>query len=162
MLNRFHIRVESTDNGFKYLKSKSAQMNDCLCMDIVTWSGKMLDHAKVTLKKIVNDNVDDGVKPNIPIQVKDDENSSNEDKLCVDEKQEVDPPKMLIDGEGKIGDKFVEGDESKSPPPYLQRVIKEKEDKQFEKLIDLLSNLSVNIPSIDDLLPMLGYSAFMK
>ncbi|XP_061360329.1 uncharacterized protein LOC133304330 [Gastrolobium bilobum] len=48
------------------------------------------------------------------------------------------------------------------PPPFPQRLQKQKQDNQFRKFLDLLKQLHVNIPFVDALEQLPTYVKFMK
>ncbi|XP_070018096.1 uncharacterized protein [Nicotiana sylvestris] len=48
------------------------------------------------------------------------------------------------------------------PPPYPQRLAKQKNDNQFKKFIDMMKNLSINVPLVEALEQVPGYAKFMK
>ncbi|XP_061353290.1 uncharacterized protein LOC133298066 [Gastrolobium bilobum] len=48
------------------------------------------------------------------------------------------------------------------PPPFPQRLQKQRQDNQFRKFLDLLKQLHVNIPFVDALEQMPTYVKFMK
>ncbi|XP_070015567.1 uncharacterized protein [Nicotiana sylvestris] len=47
-------------------------------------------------------------------------------------------------------------------PPYPQRLTKQKNENQFKKFIEMMKNLSINVPLVEALEQMLGYAKFMK
>ncbi|XP_061358664.1 uncharacterized protein LOC133302863 [Gastrolobium bilobum] len=51
---------------------------------------------------------------------------------------------------------------NRPPPPFPQRLQKQKQDNQFRKFLDLLKQLHVNIPFVDALEQMPTYVKFMK
>ncbi|XP_061344398.1 uncharacterized protein LOC133290339 [Gastrolobium bilobum] len=51
---------------------------------------------------------------------------------------------------------------NRPPPPFPQRLQKQKQDTQFRKFLDLLKQLHVNIPFVDALEQMPTYVKFMK
>ncbi|XP_061361018.1 uncharacterized protein LOC133304947 [Gastrolobium bilobum] len=51
---------------------------------------------------------------------------------------------------------------NRPPPPFPQRLQKQKQDNQFRKFLDLLKQLHVNIPLVDALEQMHTYVKFMK
>ncbi|XP_061370003.1 uncharacterized protein LOC133312761 [Gastrolobium bilobum] len=51
---------------------------------------------------------------------------------------------------------------NRPPPPFPQRLQKQKQDNQFRKFLDLLKQLHVNIPFVDALEQMCTYVKFMK
>ncbi|XP_070007394.1 uncharacterized protein [Nicotiana sylvestris] len=48
------------------------------------------------------------------------------------------------------------------PPPYPQRLAKQKNENQFKKFIEMMQNLSINVPLVEALEQILGYAKFMK
>lgn len=48
------------------------------------------------------------------------------------------------------------------PPPFLQRLVKKIEKGKYHMFIDMLKQLSINVPLIEALEQMLGYAKFMK
>ncbi|XP_061368131.1 uncharacterized protein LOC133311127 [Gastrolobium bilobum] len=51
---------------------------------------------------------------------------------------------------------------NRPPPPFPQRLQKQKQDNQFRKFLDLLKQLHINIPFVDALEQMPTYVKFMK
>ncbi|XP_061355355.1 uncharacterized protein LOC133299874 [Gastrolobium bilobum] len=51
---------------------------------------------------------------------------------------------------------------NRPPPPFPQRLQKQRQDNQFRKFLDLLKQLHVNIPFVDALEQMPTYVKFMK
>ena len=50
----------------------------------------------------------------------------------------------------------------KPPPPYLQRLQKQKQEIQFKKFLDILKQLHINIQLVEALKQMPNYVKFMK
>ncbi|XP_070004092.1 uncharacterized protein [Nicotiana sylvestris] len=48
------------------------------------------------------------------------------------------------------------------PPPYPQRLTKQKNENQFKKFIEMMKNLSINVPLVESLEQMPGYTKFIK
>jgi N-dimethylarginine dimethylaminohydrolase len=48
------------------------------------------------------------------------------------------------------------------PPPFPQRLRRAKEEKQFDKFIEIMRQLHINIPLIEAIQQMPNYSKFMK
>ena len=48
------------------------------------------------------------------------------------------------------------------PPPFPQRFQKQKQDKQFNKFLEVLKQLHINIPFVEDLEQMPNYVKFLK
>ncbi|XP_049399754.1 uncharacterized protein LOC125863800 [Solanum stenotomum] len=50
----------------------------------------------------------------------------------------------------------------KIPPPFSQRLKKKNEEEKFRNFLSVFKNLSINLPLVEALLEMPGYSKFMK
>ncbi|XP_070014715.1 uncharacterized protein [Nicotiana sylvestris] len=48
------------------------------------------------------------------------------------------------------------------PPPYPQRLAKQKNENQFKNFIEMLKSLSINVPLVEALEQISGYAKFMK
>ncbi|XP_070035498.1 uncharacterized protein [Nicotiana tomentosiformis] len=48
------------------------------------------------------------------------------------------------------------------PPPYPQRLAKQNNENQFNKFINMMKSLSINVPLVKALEQMPGYAKFMK
>jgi len=48
------------------------------------------------------------------------------------------------------------------PPPYPQRLAKQNGENQFQKFIQMMKSLSINMPLNDSLEKLPGYAKFMK
>jgi N-dimethylarginine dimethylaminohydrolase len=48
------------------------------------------------------------------------------------------------------------------PTPFPQRLRKAKEEKQFDKFIEIMRQLHINIPLVEAIQQMPNYSKFMK
>ncbi|XP_070007075.1 uncharacterized protein [Nicotiana sylvestris] len=48
------------------------------------------------------------------------------------------------------------------PPPYPQKLAKQKYENQFKMFIDMMKSFSINVPLVEALKQMLGYAKFMK
>ncbi|XP_070029148.1 uncharacterized protein [Nicotiana sylvestris] len=48
------------------------------------------------------------------------------------------------------------------PPPYPQKPAKQKNENQFKKFIVMMKSLSINVPLVEDLEQMPGYTKFIK
>ncbi|XP_070014357.1 uncharacterized protein [Nicotiana sylvestris] len=51
---------------------------------------------------------------------------------------------------------------TRPPLPYPQRLTKQKNENQFKKFIEMMKNLSINVPSVEALEQMPGYANFIK
>ncbi|XP_070012976.1 uncharacterized protein [Nicotiana sylvestris] len=50
----------------------------------------------------------------------------------------------------------------RTPPPYPQRLAKKKNENQFNKFIDMMKSLSINVPLVEALEQMSRYAKFVK
>ncbi|XP_070023367.1 uncharacterized protein [Nicotiana sylvestris] len=50
----------------------------------------------------------------------------------------------------------------RSPPPYPERLAKQKNENQFKKFIEMMNSLSINVPLVEALMQMTGHAKFMK
>ncbi|XP_049345501.1 uncharacterized protein LOC125810030 [Solanum verrucosum] len=48
------------------------------------------------------------------------------------------------------------------PPPFAQRLVKKIEEGRYRRFISMLTQLSINVPLIEELEQMSGYGKFMK
>ncbi|XP_070019986.1 uncharacterized protein [Nicotiana sylvestris] len=48
------------------------------------------------------------------------------------------------------------------PPPYPQRLAKQKNENHFKKFIEMMKTLSINVPLVEALEQMPGYAKFIK
>ncbi|XP_070023163.1 uncharacterized protein [Nicotiana sylvestris] len=85
----------------------------------------------------------------VPLVVEDvvDENMNNEGTL-------IDMPEPVVPK--------AKAPLSRPPPPYPQRLTKQKNDNQFKKFIDIMNTLSINVPLVEVLEQMPGDAKFMK
>lgn len=149
-MNHLSIKMNPRDKGTLPSYTFPNLKNDVHCMEIVTSSGKVLEDAKVAPNKNANENLYDGVKPSAPIHIVIGEELSKQSNVNVREKKGIDPPKVMVDVETR--NKSTKGNGPKCPLQYSQTVIKKKEDEHFQKFVNQLNKLSVNMPLIDALL----------
>ncbi|KAK8609004.1 hypothetical protein V6N13_025311 [Hibiscus sabdariffa] len=53
-------------------------------------------------------------------------------------------------------------EESRPPPPFPQRLKKQKQDYQFKKFFDILKQVHINLPLVEALQQMPNYAKFLK
>ncbi|KAK8999708.1 hypothetical protein V6N11_065205 [Hibiscus sabdariffa] len=53
-------------------------------------------------------------------------------------------------------------EESRPPPPFPQRLKKQKQDYQFQKFFDILKQVHINLPLVEALQQMPNYAKFLK
>ncbi|XP_070056750.1 uncharacterized protein [Nicotiana tomentosiformis] len=84
-------------------------------------------------------------------------------KAIVEETQEdVNPSKDHIIDIPEMVVQISKAPLPKPPPPYPQRLAKKNGENQFKKFIDMMKNLSINVPLVEALEKMPGYAKFMK
>ncbi|XP_017250868.2 uncharacterized protein LOC108221505 [Daucus carota subsp. sativus] len=77
-----------------------------------------------------------------------------------------DPEKVLNEESSVLSNPKADASTPKKhaypPPPFPQRLQKQKQDKQFQKFMDVFKKLSINIPFAEALEQMPSYVKFMK
>ncbi|XP_070014786.1 uncharacterized protein [Nicotiana sylvestris] len=135
---------------------------------VTTRSGRGGVDSTSNPRKIVSDEVlvqyDD--EPSNDMQVND-ENMNDEVRIDIDDNMEetqndvnpfrehvIDIPEMVVPK--------AKAPLPRPPPPYPQRLAKQNNKNQFKKFIDMMKSLSINVPLVEGLEQMQGYSKFMK
>ncbi|KAL4280726.1 hypothetical protein GQ457_03G013620 [Hibiscus cannabinus] len=59
-------------------------------------------------------------------------------------------------------DEVSEGKEIRLPPPFPQRLRKQKYEYQFKKFLDILKQVHINLPLVEAIEKMLNYAKFLK
>ncbi|KAK8659806.1 hypothetical protein V6N13_029999 [Hibiscus sabdariffa] len=59
-------------------------------------------------------------------------------------------------------DKSDKPEEIRPPPPFPQRLKKQKQDYQFKKFLDILKQVHINLPLVEALQQMPNYAKFLK
>ncbi|KAK8672409.1 hypothetical protein V6N13_110781 [Hibiscus sabdariffa] len=70
-----------------------------------------------------------------------------------------------ITGESSVEsshDKSDKPEEIRPPPPFPQRLKKQKQDYQFKKFLDILKQVHINLPLVEALQQMPNYAKFLK
>ncbi|XP_016578924.1 uncharacterized protein LOC107876513 [Capsicum annuum] len=145
--------------------------NDAYIMTIVTRSSRTLGEDVVDLgedpnekankkqanakRKWLEELIDNDPKPN---------ETSVERPMVVEENVKSEKtPKVIDDDTSKMDETLtVPLLQIKISPPFPQRLKKKDDDTKFKKFLANFSNLSVNIPLLEDLQEMLGYAKFIK
>ncbi|XP_070006059.1 uncharacterized protein [Nicotiana sylvestris] len=135
---------------------------------VITRSGRGDDVNTSKQKEIVSDEIqvqDDDV-PLVDEQVRE-ENVNAEMRIDVHDDEvetqnNVNPSREhIIDIQEMVVPK-AKAPLTRSPPPYPQRLAKQKNENQFRKFIDMMKSLTINVPLVEDLEQMSGYAKFMK
>ncbi|KAK8627984.1 hypothetical protein V6N13_063698 [Hibiscus sabdariffa] len=58
--------------------------------------------------------------------------------------------------------KTDKSEDTRSPPPFPQRLKKQKQDYQFKKFFDILKQVHINLPLVEALQQMPNYAKFLK
>ncbi|XP_070017994.1 uncharacterized protein [Nicotiana sylvestris] len=132
-------------------------------MTVTTRSGKAGVVSTSNLRKIVNDDVvmRDDDEPSNEVQV------NEEVRIDIDEDvEETHDDVNLSRGHVRdIPDPVVPKAKAplpRTPPPYPQMLAKQNNENQFNKFIDMMKCLSINVSLVEALEQMSGYAEFMK
>ncbi|XP_019229965.1 PREDICTED: uncharacterized protein LOC109210937 [Nicotiana attenuata] len=123
------------------------------CMAITTWSGKILQGENEQVVEVENSEQEVEAQVEIPIVVKV-EKFPKEVKI-----QEV--------NQEEVKEKVKEIPKTlapipRPPPPFPQRLARKVDDSKLEKLCDILKQLSVNIPFVEEFQEMPGFDMYLK
>ncbi|PHT29040.1 hypothetical protein CQW23_31360 [Capsicum baccatum] len=127
--------------------------NDGSCMAITTRSGKVLE-TSAKVKQVIDEvaDMDDNAKgkdaASTTPDVKDATSSTVQPEKVEKRKQEE--------------KKTVERTLPYPPPPFPQRLKKVADDTMFSKFMNMLKQLTINVPLVEALEQMPGYAKFMK
>ncbi|PHT57811.1 hypothetical protein CQW23_00174 [Capsicum baccatum] len=144
--------------------------NDGSCMAITTRSGKVLENPSKdnqvvdnTEKNVINADCDDSVE------------AKNQNESVHEKTIPLPPPpfpqrlkKKADDTPEKVGNRkqdkkeVVEKTIPLLPPPFPQRLKKKADDTRFSKFMTMLKQLTINVPLVEALEQMSGYTKFMK
>ncbi|XP_070022672.1 uncharacterized protein [Nicotiana sylvestris] len=137
-------------------------------MAVTTRSGKVGVASTSNAIKVMSDDVlvqEDDEQSN-DVQVSD-ENMNEEVRIDIDDNVEetqndVNPSREhVIDIPETVVPK-AKDPLPRPPPPYPQRLAKQNNENQFKKFIDTMKSLSINVPLVEALEQMPGYTKFMK
>nr|XP_009601436.1 uncharacterized protein LOC104096727 [Nicotiana tomentosiformis] len=78
------------------------------------------------------------------------------------EKQLVNDDQMIQEEKIPSNNVQAEAPLTKPPPPYPQRLTKQTCENQFEKFVQMMKGLFINVPLVEDLKQMFGYAKFMN
>ncbi|XP_070011108.1 uncharacterized protein [Nicotiana sylvestris] len=102
---------------------------------------------------VVEDVVEPSVRDDVRINVREVEEETQE---AVNPSREhvIDMPELVVPK--------AQAPLPRPPPPYPQRLAKQKGDNQFKKFIEMMKSLTINMPLVESLEQMPGYTKFMK
>ncbi|XP_070028606.1 uncharacterized protein [Nicotiana sylvestris] len=137
-------------------------------MAVITRSGRGGDVNTSKQKEIMSDEIqvkyddvplvdeqvrEENVNAEVRIDVHDDEVETQDD-VNPSREHVIDIPEMVLPK--------AKAPLTRPPPPYPQRLAKQKNENQFRKFIDTMKSLSINVPLVEALKQMPGYAKFMK
>ncbi|KAL4295792.1 hypothetical protein GQ457_12G014190 [Hibiscus cannabinus] len=71
-------------------------------------------------------------------------------------------PHNTTTGESSVESSHAKSEEIRPPPPFPQRLKKQKQDYQFKKFFDIFKQVHINLPLVDALQQMPNYAKFLK
>ncbi|XP_070019564.1 uncharacterized protein [Nicotiana sylvestris] len=145
-------------------------------MAVTTRSGRGGVASTLNVRKVMSDDVNEEVR--IDIDVNEDEEQSNDVQVSdesVNEEVRIDIDDNVEETQNDVNpyrEHKIDMPEAimpkakvylpRPPPPYPQRLVKQNNENQFMKFIDIMKSLSINVPLVEALEQMLGYAKFMK
>ncbi|XP_070010895.1 uncharacterized protein [Nicotiana sylvestris] len=107
------------------------------------------DDIPIVYEKVSKDNLN----VNVRIDIHDNE---------VETQNDVNPSREHVIGMPEMVMPKAKAPFTRPLPPYPQRLAKQKNENQFKKFIEMIKSLSINVPLVEALEQMRGYSKFMK
>ncbi|XP_070030848.1 uncharacterized protein [Nicotiana sylvestris] len=107
------------------------------------------DYAPSNDMEVSDENVNEEVGIDIDDNVEETQNDLNPSREHV-----IDIPEMIVPK--------AKAPLPSPPPPYPQRLVKQNNENQFKKFIDIMKCLSINVPLVEALEQMSGYGKFTK
>ncbi|KAK8565000.1 hypothetical protein V6N12_058576 [Hibiscus sabdariffa] len=172
-MDRTEMKLQNHDATLKSLETKVGQISQILntrpigrfpsdtevakgatheqCKAITTRSGKILEPTSKQRGTAANTSAatDAPVKADEPAKVEEDHND----------------PTNTHTGESSAEPSHTKSnklEEIKPPPPFPQRLKKQKQDYQFKKFFDILKQVHINLPLVEALQQMPNYAKFLK
>ncbi|PHT35853.1 hypothetical protein CQW23_23553 [Capsicum baccatum] len=131
--------------------------NDGSCMAITTRSGKVLE-TSAKGKQVVDEVADMDITPSDV--TKGEEAATTTPNVRDVSPSDVQPEK--VEKQKQEEKKTVERTLPYPPPPFPQRLKKVADDTKFSKFMNMLKQLTINVPLVEALEQMPGYAKFMK
>ncbi|PHT43581.1 hypothetical protein CQW23_17606 [Capsicum baccatum] len=131
--------------------------NDGSCMAITTRSGKVLE-TSAKGKQVVDEVADMDITPSDV--TKGEEAATTTPNVKDISPSDVQPEK--VEKQKQEEKKNVERTLPYPPPPFPQRLKKVADDTKFSKFINMLKQLTINVPLVEELEQVPGYAKFMK
>ncbi|PHT34449.1 hypothetical protein CQW23_26249 [Capsicum baccatum] len=131
--------------------------NDGSCMAITTRSGKVLE-TSAKGKQVVDEVADMNITPSDV--TKGEEAATTTANVRDISPSDVQPEK--VEKQKQKEKKTVERTLPYPPPPFPQRLKKVADDTKFSKFMNMLKQLTINVPLVEALEQMPGYTKFMK
>ncbi|KAK8667702.1 hypothetical protein V6N13_007850 [Hibiscus sabdariffa] len=79
------------------------------------------------------------------------------------DKDHEDPHTTMGESSAETSHNHIDkSEESRPPPPFPQRLKKQKQDYQFKKFFDILKQVHINLPLVEALQQMPNYAKFLK
>ncbi|KAK8984702.1 hypothetical protein V6N11_020018 [Hibiscus sabdariffa] len=144
------------NGGFPSDTEVAKGTNHVRCKAISTRSGKVLETPPkrkqgeiiVTNSKVTSD-TDIPAQADIPAEVEEDHTDPPEAQTVAE------TPQPKNNRTNKL-------EEIRPPPPFPQRLKKQKQEYQFKKFFEILKQVHINLPLVDALQQMPNYARFLK
>ncbi|KAL4312655.1 hypothetical protein GQ457_01G020160 [Hibiscus cannabinus] len=169
-MDRTEMKLQNHDATLKSLETQVGQISQILssrpiggfpsdtevakgatheqCKAIITRSGKILKNNQGGMAVNSSPAIDTPVEADEPAQVSKDHSNPQ--------------PTM---GESSAESSHAQSgkpEEIRPPPPFPQRLWKQKQDYQFKKFLDILKQVHINLPLVEALQQMPNYAKFLK
>ncbi|KAL4296889.1 hypothetical protein GQ457_12G012000 [Hibiscus cannabinus] len=169
-MDRTEMKLQNYDATLKSLKTQVGQISQLLssrqigvfpsdtevakgathekCNAITTRSGKILKNNKEGTAVNPPPAIDTPAEADAPAQE--------------DEDQSIPLPTMGENSAESLSAQTDKPVEIRPPPPFPQRLKKQKKDYQFKKFLDILKQVYINLPLVEALQQMPNYAKFLK
>ncbi|XP_070025249.1 uncharacterized protein [Nicotiana sylvestris] len=137
-------------------------------MVVTTRSSKGGETSTSKQREVVNDDVEvqNNDDPIVDEQVSE-ENVNGEVRIDIHDNEEetqnnVNPSREHVIDMPEMVMPKAKAPLTRPPPPYPQRLAKQKNENQFKKFIEIMKSLLIDVPLVEALEQMSGYAKFMK
>ncbi|KAL4376993.1 hypothetical protein GQ457_02G029400 [Hibiscus cannabinus] len=139
-MDRTEIKLQNHDATLKSLETQ--------CNAITTRSGKILKNSQEGTTVSPPPATDTPAEADAPAQASED--------------HRIPQPTMGESSAESSNAKSDKSEETRPPPPFAQRLKKQKQDYQFKKFLDILKQVHINLPLVEALQQMPNYTKFLK
>ncbi|KAL4318019.1 hypothetical protein GQ457_18G015940 [Hibiscus cannabinus] len=159
-INMVEIRMQSQETTLKSLETQvgqfaqmfSARPQGNLPINTEVAQGPSHEQCKVISHRNESDTYIETVSSN--------EAQVNKDELPVD--ATASPNVVASPAKSTKFDKVCKSEEIRPPPPFPQRLRKQKNEYQFKKYLDILKQVHINLPLVEAIEKMPNFTKFLK